>query len=399
MARLTTVADTSALLHLKQNHLAGWLFVAVGAGLCFLPSLNRRIDEPWLVYLVGGLFIAIGLLVAFYRVDVRLDLAQRRFHIIMGFWPRPREHSGGFDTIEGLWFERQWRSSGGKSKTKYVVWQTGLKVAGFDETIGLHESRDEVEARQWFERRARQLRVKTKDFTGATPDERNWERLDDPATARLADTGRGTVAVDLSRPPRGLTVQHDSGGLVYALAPPGWTFGVTVGVLVGLPFAAFGVMSLMLGLDLHEYLGWQIEVSGPRAIAIGLGATFVFAGGAIIKLSIDHARSERRFMFGVEAFCYSVRVGNRIVGEDRMKYADIEAFDLRDSTARRRRQSIAIGDVGVHRWASAKTPELFVRTDRKVVTIRDLHPEVAAFLVGAFHTHGARRAVFDARVS
>lgn len=394
MAHLSILTDTSASLHLKQNHWVGWIFVLVGAGLCALPRINSRVDDPWVIYVVGGLFAAAGLLAAFYRVDVRLDLLQRRYRIVKGFWPNPRVYTGGFDEIEGLWFEKQWRTSGGKRKTKYLVWQTGLKVRAIGQAVGLYESTDEADARQWFERRARQLRVKTKDFTSGTGDERDWERLDDPATVRAAEPGRGFTTVDLSRPPAGLTFHQDRDGVRYTAAAPGWTATAVIGVLAGLPFLVFGAFALIIGFGLHEYLGWEIRVSGSTTIAVALGAIFALVGAGIIKLAIDHARAEQRFALHANEFVYSIHVGSRAAREDRLKYLEIEAFGVRESTARRGRQTASINGVGIQRWSTPRRPELFIRTDRKVVTIRDLDGEAAAFLVNAFHTHAARRSTF-----
>jgi len=201
MNTLSVLKDNNSTIHLKQNHLVGWVIVIIGIGLCYLPQIKTIDENVWVVYCVSGLFIFVGLLVAFYRLEIRLNLRLRRYQVIKGFWPNPKKHRGSFERIEGLWFKKEWKTSGGKNKSKYLVWQTCLKFCFDKSPICIQESKNESEAREYFEKRAKQLKIKTFDHTGNTVNEKNWNELDTPVGEQLSDIHY--QAVDIFNPPQG----------------------------------------------------------------------------------------------------------------------------------------------------------------------------------------------------
>ena len=65
MATLSVLKDNNSVIHLKQNHLGGWIIAIIGIGICYLPQIESVDEGVWIVYFVGGVFAIIGLLAAF----------------------------------------------------------------------------------------------------------------------------------------------------------------------------------------------------------------------------------------------------------------------------------------------------------------------------------------------
>jgi hypothetical protein len=383
MATLSVLKDIDSIIHLRQNHLGGWVIAIFGIAICYLPQIKPIGEDVWILYCVGGFFIFTGILAAFYRLEVRLDLLQRKYKVTKGFWPSPKKYSGTFENLEGLWFKKQWRTSGGKNKSKYLVWQTCLKL-NFDKApICLYETRDESEARAYFEKRAKQLRIKTFDHTGNTIKERNWNKLDTPVSELLP--GIQYQAVDMSNPPQELIFKKNPNAFSYLLPEPGFNSTSLVGFLFGLPFFLMGIFATMISLGLHEKLGWSVNVSGSMSAAFILGIIFIVVGGIIIKFSIDYAFTKYQFSYYPNEFSYTTFTYGHLKEEKRCLFSQIEEFDIRESTERQRRNRYRIAGAEISNFKKSDKQELFIRTHTEVIKVRALKADISRFLKNVFY--------------
>ncbi|MCB1985999.1 MAG: DUF308 domain-containing protein [Nitrosomonas sp.] len=383
MATLSVLKDNNSVIHLKQNHLGGWIIAIIGIGICYLPQIEPGDGGVWIVYFVGGVFAITGFLAAFYRLEVCLDLLQRKYRVVKGFWPNPQRYTGSFDDIEGLWFRKEWKTSGGKDRSKYLVWQTCLKFDFDRYPVCLYESRDESQALAYFENRARQLKVETFDHTGNSVKQRDWNKLDEPVSTQLPNIQY--QAVDVSNPPQGLVLKKESGALSYVLPEPGLNGASIAGCLFGLPFFVMGIFSILNSIGLHEKLGWNINVSGSMLVAFILGIIFVTVGGFIIKFSIDYAFTKYQFSFYSDKFTYSTFIYDRMSEEKRFPHSHIEEFDLRDSTEKQRQSRYRIGGMEVSRYEKSDKQELYIRTNTEVVKLKQLKIDMGQFLRNVFY--------------
>ena len=383
MTTLNVLKDNNSILHFKQNHVGGWVIVILGIGLCYLPQIKPIDENVWIIYCMGGFFILVGLLAAFYRLEIRLNLRQRRYEVIKGFWPNPEKYRGTFEHIEGLWFKKQWHTSSGKNKSKYLVWQTCLKFNFDKKPICLHESRDESEALAYFEKRAKQLKIKTFDHTGDTPKERSWEELDAPVSEQLPNVDY--QAVDISSPPQGLIFKKEPHAATYLLPKPGVNSTSFVGCLFGLPFFLMGIFATIISMGLHEKIGWSINVSGSMSAAFILGIIFALIGGFIIKFSIDYAFTTYQFSFNKNEFLYTTFTYGHLKEEKRYPFSQIEEFDLRESTERQTRSRYRIAGAEISKFKKSDKQELFIRTNTEVIKVRELKADISRFLKNVFY--------------
>lgn len=384
MSSVLIKEDNSRLIHYKQNHVLGWIFAILGGGLCYLPQTNLDSSGPlWVAYVVGGMFALIGLGVAFYRLEVKLFLIQRRFEVTKGYWPNPNKYSGTFDQLEGLVYDKKWQSSGGKSNTKYLVWRTGLKLQELKRAIVLFESKDEQQGRAYFEKRARQLRIPTFDHTGESVINRNWDQLDQSVGEKIQEKTFDTVS-EIS-PPDGLEYKASGRGVSYWTSEPGFNTTSVIGTLFGLPFFLMGIAALLIGLGVDEALGWDIKKSGSMTAAVVVGAIFTLIGGFIVKVSIGYAFTKHGFTFGAQEFIHETYQYGKPDKKESFRISEIEDFGVRESTASRGSNNIKIGGTEVIRHKKPKKTELFIRTDKKVTTIRNMDLECSEYIINLFY--------------
>ena len=384
MSSLSVKQDNSSLIHLKQNHHFGWLFVVMGIVVFCVPFFNLDTKgDIWVAHAVGALFAVVGLLIGLYRLDIKLNLHQRSYHVIKGFIPSPKQYTGQLNNEVQIHFEKQWRSSGNNNKSKHLYWQTALKIPGVKAAIELHEGLDEQKARQYFEKRAKQLRVNTWDKTGDVPVEKNWDQLDEAIKQRVdAST---VVRVNESLPPAGLNHETINNGVAYTNNTRGVNATTVLGALFGLPFFCMGLISLCVGLGLHKIFAWDITVSGSVAAFFIVGSVFTLIGGLVIKVSIAHAFTRYRFQFTAQAFTLSTIVYGREKKQQSLPLSSIEDFGVRDSTSSRSQSSIRVGGIKVASSKQKKRAELFARSDDEVIKVDAINPEQAEYLNSVFY--------------
>ena len=383
MTTLSVLKDTQSAIHFKQNHLGGWSFAILGMGICYLPQVEHVNEGAWIIYCIGGMLIFLGTLTALYRFELCLDLLQRKYSITKGFWPRPKNYSGDFENIEGLEFKKQWKTSDGMKRSKYVVWQTWLKFNFDKDSICLYESRDESQGRAYFGKRAKQLEIKTFEHTGNETKQRDWNKLDEPVSKQLSAIQYQTV--DIFNPPKGLIFNNEPNAFSYLLPAPGFNNTSVVGCLFGLAFFLMGIFSTMISIGLHEKLGWDLNVSGSMTTAFILGIIFMIIGGIIIKYSIDFAFTKYQLSYSRDKFSYTTFIFNRIRVEKCFPLSQIEEFDFRESVEKQRRSQISEGGVEISEYRKSDKREIFIRTNTEVIKLRTLQAEISHFLKNVFY--------------
>ena len=121
-------------------------------------------------------------------------------------------------------------------------------------------------------------------------------------------------------------------------------------------------------------------------VAVILGALFTLIGGAIIKFSIDAAFQQYHFQFTDTEFRCDTYYYGKKRKEQHLPIAGIEDFGVRDSTQRRGSNTVTVGGFKRRRYQSNQgKPELFARSDSKIIIVRRLTLEQAEFLRNLFY--------------
>lgn len=365
------IVMSSGVLGAIITALFGSAFVYIGA-IGKIPSPGK-----WIFMGVGGLFAVLGLVGAFYRFHLTLDLFARRYTLRKGFWPNVRATQGSFDDIEHVRLTREVRRSSGKSQHEYDAWVIYLPFPG-DEPVTLAEYRDEAEAYRRWEALARKLRRPAADFTDAAATRvRNYDELDQPVARRPLRESRSGFSSDPGPPPRESNIQllDEPLGRTILLPPSGFNIGVAFLVVFGLFFGGFAAFAFFAAISGGKVTGSRtpLYIIPPIFMLIGSGIVFV---GLMASRMREFAREEGG------SLAFGVRFVGREWGVKHLAKNEIEALDIRAariSSARGGGARIRVGGVSMSLPSKSSQPgtEVFVRADRAVVRMGDRLPPAA----------------------
>lgn len=383
---LQLVKEGDREILLAHRPMGGWVFFGIGAGIFHL-AYSGVIDERtarWWFGGAGAFFAVIGLLGAFWRYELSLDLVTRTYQRRKGFWPRAALKRGPLDDLEGVVLTMEIRrSSSTKGGPHYSpVWVLGLAFAGERKPVSIMEFYREAKAYQRLEALAEKLRVPAIDRTGEQERRIAWDALDRSLQEELRrGTARWEAGAGGGIPPLppGSTIEVLPGpsGRTILLPAPGFSWGMMF-------FFLFGSAFVGLGGTAHwaKATGLQMTES-PQGSAWVLGPLFILVGLALLLLAAAASRGRMMIREDPSGLAFGYQVFGRPVRLRRLPKGEIEEIRLRPVAAGGRDATLRVGPVSV-RWPRQKTQqrtELFVRSDREVVRLgKELRPEEQEWL-------------------
>lgn len=162
-ADLRKVHESARELRFAHSHATGWVVLSIGATIAGYGGAGMEGAPQWSVVFVGALFLLGGALSAFYRMELALDLARRRYRYRRGFLPTPEEGEGSFDEIEAVVLKKELERRG---SDRIDDWEVELVLRDFARPVEVAETRDEEAARREAERLASRLGVPLTERTG-----------------------------------------------------------------------------------------------------------------------------------------------------------------------------------------------------------------------------------------
>ena len=199
----------------KQPQWVGLLFALIGIGLLVGFYLGKV--DSWIPYVIGGLFADMGIAIACYVSECRLDLVQRTYYRKKGFFLSPTVKESTFDDLRGLLFKSERRSSSSgsgstRTSSSYTVWCIHLQWHDGDR-ISLGEWRDKLEAHNNLEEFAKKLNLPMIDATSGTEVVRSAEEADVTFREKAAEQkAAGEDAFDFPEPPADLKIDFSVEG-------------------------------------------------------------------------------------------------------------------------------------------------------------------------------------------
>lgn len=373
MPEVHLIRENESEIYLAHRPLAG-VFIAVFGGV--FAVIGRFVPDTtgsWIVTGAGLLFVALGIVGAFWRYELRLDLNARRYLRRKGFWPSPRETRGALEEIEGVVVVREERRSSSKRGSRtYIVWVVKLPFRGEAKPVSVYEDRDEAEAYRRAESLAKKLRAPLMDRTQMPERVTPWEKLDESVADRVASQskGWGFSSASVNEPPAGSRIQYDHtpSRRTILLPAPGVSFVTVLLVLFGLAFAGVGGFALWAKAS----GGVAIKESSEGAGWI-VGSIFLLTGLGIVLLGVlvTGMRELVREEGGGLVFA-SLAMGREWAAK-RMAKREIEQIEMRYATeaTSRSRVRIRIGgaSVPVGNAPAAPKQEIVVRSDAHVARL------------------------------
>lgn len=378
-----TVRENDREIVMSSGVFGALLTVLFGSVFVYLGAIGKiQGVGRWVFMGGGGLTVVLGLVGAFYRFHLTLDLFARRYFRRKGFWPNVRTTEGSFDDIEHVRLTRETRRSSGKSRQEYDAWVIYLPFRGEDSPVTVAEYHDEAEAYRHWESLARKLRLPAADFTDAAAQRiRQWDELDKPVARRpLRQNAIGFSGDPGPRP-------HDSGidvleaplGRTILLPAYGFNAGVAFLIVFGLffgGFAAFAFWAAISGGRVQPGSRTALFIIPPIFMLVGFGIVFI---GLMAMRMREFAREEGgSIAFGMRFF--GREWGLKTIAKNEIEELDIRAARVR-SSGRSARLRVASVSVPLPTKQSEPKTQVFVRADRAVVRIGEgLSPAAQTWL-------------------
>ena len=379
--------------------LGGVVFALIGAGFGYLPTyLGADSSTRWVFGIMGGLFFIIGILGAFWRYELRLDLISRTYTRRRGMWPAPTTLKGSLDDLTAVVLTQEWsRSRSGRGRTsEHPWWKLSLEFVGWDKPVSIEAIGSEQQGHERLEYYAKKLRTPAIDRTAESEIKRNWNELDQPLTEQRSDSSShpGTVGIaDPRFPPPGSAIVTAEGmeNFRFLLPAAGFNAGLVVFTLFGAVFAGFGGFFLLVRSGLFmELTGKTVRVteSSPGATWI-IAPIFLLIGIAIILLGVVGSYGTEEIAEQGDRLIYRFSFLGRALRSREIPKNEIEEIALRrDISARHRsRRGVTIGGTTVETRSRSRAPvgnEIMIRSDDQLIRFgKDLPVADKEWLVAA----------------
>jgi hypothetical protein len=366
--------------------LGGWVFCGIGASV-FYAAFSGLISDAtarWWFGGAGAFFAVIGLLGAFWRHELSLDLVTRTYRRRKGFWPHAAIRRGSLDDLDGVVLKTEIRrsSSAKGGSHHFPVWVLGLAFSGERKPVSIMEFRQETKAYQGLESLAKKLRITAIDRTEEQEKRTPWDALDRPLLDEIRkDSSRWKGAAGRVVPPMpyGSTIQllGEPGRRTILLPRPGFSVGIPFLILFG--FACVAIASFVFWA---KTAGRPFRESHP-GIASVLGLVYLVLGLLVLLAAIAAVQARMVIQEGPTSLAFGYRAFGRSFRLRRLPKGEIEEIRIKPVPTPASEYSIRLGPLslrGPTRKPQAK-PEVFVRSDREVVRLgQDLKPEEQEWL-------------------
>jgi hypothetical protein len=318
------------------------VFAVIAGGFAWL-CWHYVSDAPVARYALTGfalLFVIVGVLGFFWRLELDIDLVNRSVRMRRGFWPAAKIRQRRLDEADGVYLRMEYRSSGSKNNRRKVPWWfVSLKFPDEKKGTRIHATASEVVGYQQWERFAKRLQLDAVDATEKGSETRkSWDDLDENLVEQSA---------------RGLE------------APLGFNKGLVFLFLFGGIFTALGTFVLLSVLGVID-----VPVSGSKAALYIIPPLFILVGIGIVWLGVKGSYSAT--IIGVangSLFSENLAFGKRS-GRQAIPLANIESVEVAGDVSSKslRGARVKIGGVPIgHRNYRNRKDEIVVRGDSTIL--------------------------------
>jgi hypothetical protein len=345
------------------------VFAVIAGGFAWL-CWHYVSDAPVARYALTGfalLFVIVGVLGFFWRLELDIDLVNRSVRMRRGFWPAAKIRQRRLDEADGVYLRMEYRSSGSKNNRRKVPWWfVSLKFPDEKKGTRIHATASEVVGYQQWERFAKRLQLDAVDATEKGSETRkSWDDLDENLVEQSA---RGLEAPrrDPNPPPdSGLELIFNRGRKEILIAPLGFNKGLVFLFLFGGIFTALGTFVLLSVLGVID-----VPVSGSKAALYIIPPVFILVGIGIVWLGVKGSYSAT--IIGVangSLFSENLAFGKRS-GRQAIPLANIESVEVAGDVSSKslRGARVKIGGVPIgHRNYRNRKDEIVVRGDSTIL--------------------------------
>lgn len=117
-----------------------WVLLAFGVLAAYLGWAGEGGGRGWFLFGFGVLLVLLGLFMVFHRVELTLDLLDRRYRYRRGWWWALEEGDGPFDDIETVVIEKDMMD-------EETEWEVELVIDGWSGPVEVMETGSEDVAR------------------------------------------------------------------------------------------------------------------------------------------------------------------------------------------------------------------------------------------------------------
>jgi hypothetical protein len=310
------------------------------------------------------LFVVIGVLGVFWRLELDIDLSTRSVRLRRGFWPATKSTHRSLDEAEGVVLRMEYRSSGSKgNKRKVPWWFVGIQFPEEEKATRIFATTKEVDAYEKWEYFAKRLKLDAINATEPAAVERKGYRELDAKLSSQSPTENAERPRRDPTPPQGsgLEVRFDGHQKEIVIPAVGFSGGLVFLFLFGATFAAMGTLPLLAQFGILD-----IEVSGSDAVLAIVPPIFILAGLGIIWLGIKGSYSTMHISVRSGELVTEIMAFGRRSGHKSVVLANVESVGISGDVQSRRRKTghIKIGGVAFgNRGYQERKKEIVVRAD------------------------------------
>ena len=397
VAKIALKHESERELFFAHRPISGIIFSVLGAGFGYLPTYFGADDwTRWIFGGFGAFFAAIGILGAFWRYELRLDLITRRYTRRRGLWPAVKVTTGSLNDLDAVLLTQEWsRASSKHGSSEHPFWKISLLFKSWDKPVSIEAVNTEQKGHERLEYFAKKLQVDAVDRTKSSATRRPFGELDQ--TIRQQSGSQGFDDAQPTNDPRfpppqsGITVTDSMEGLRLTLPAHGFNAGLVLFGLFGLVFAGFGLFFIIVKSGLYtEITGQTLQIKeNPPGAGWTIAGLFTLIGCAIMMFGVIASYGREQIAARGNELIYRFTWLGRSFRTVTMDKSAVEELDLRANIAprRRRRGSITIGGTSV--GTSTRAPidaraEVFIRTDQRTLRLgRHLNDDGKQWLIGA----------------
>lgn len=361
------------------------IFTLVGAGFAWFSWRFISEEELVRIFFLGFslLFVVVGMLGVFWRMEVDIDLVGRRVRFRKGLWPAPETSYRLLDEAEVV-LTMKYRPSGSKSKSRVPWWFVSLKFSGESKGTRIFASANELDGYRKWEYYAKRLKLDAVDATTEDPQKSAWRNLDENLSARSSEVR--PVPRRNPAPPAGSAIEllFNRGRREILLPATGFGLGLVFMLVFGGIFAAMGSAVLLAKAGIIH-----TAVEGSDAALMIVPPVFILVGLGIMWLGIQGSYSAT--VIGVEngeLFVEYLAFGKRS-GRKAIAIAEIESVSLAGDVSSRGRTggNLSVGGVAIgRRKYRERENAVVVRSDGEILRFGSCLPQAdRAWLADACH--------------
>ena len=384
-AEVELILDDGHRLRFAHSPLKAFFFTLVALGFTWVCWRFIPPEEAIRNVAIGFslIFVAAGVFGMFWRMDLDIDLAQRRVRIRRGLWPAPTTRERALDAADGVWLHLKYRSSGSKgNKTKVPYWVIAIKFPEDKKGTRIHVAADELQGYQKWEYYAKRLQLDAVDNTEKKAERSAWDSLDKSVAEQAAESSEPTLNLPNQPLDSAIATHFTNGFKEFVIPALGFNAGLVFLLLFGGAFVALGGGALLgsLGIIDMEVQGseWALRIVPPIFILVGLGIAWLSFKSSYTATIVG---ADGNSLF-TESFAFGKRSGRKSIPIN-----SIEAIAVGGDVRSRGRSGgrVRVGGMTLGREKYRKRDhEIVVRSDSDILRFGDeLSEQDRDWLAGA----------------